>query len=55
MNSRRRKLGQSLVEYSILVAVAVTAIMAITSYARMAFMAHTTDIEEELNGRPTPP
>ena len=52
MKSRRRNRGQSVVEYSVLVAVAVAAVMAIVHYARMAFAAHTIDIQEELGGRP---
>jgi Tfp pilus assembly protein FimT len=52
MKSRHRNRGQSLVEYSVLIAVAVAAVMAIMNYARMAFSVYTIDVQEELGGRP---
>jgi hypothetical protein len=40
------------VEYSVLVAAAIMAVVAVTHYARMCFQVHALDIEEELSGRP---
>ena len=44
--------GQSLLEYSVLVGAVTVAMIAVAQYVRMAFTAHTIDIEEELSGRP---
>ena len=47
-----RRAGQSLLEYSILMAVVTVAIAGLANYVRMAFTVRTLDIEEELSGRP---
>ena len=44
--------GQSLLEYSVLVAAVVVALIGMAHYVRMAWTARTIDIEEELSGRP---
>ena len=54
MMTMRAQRGQSVVEYSVLVAAAVAAVIAVVSVARMAFSAYTIDIQEELGGRPDP-
>lgn len=54
MKSLRRNSGQSLVEYSVLVATAIVAVVMATHYVRMAFVVHSIDVEEELSGRPIP-
>ena len=48
----RREGGQSLLEYSVLVAAVAAGLIAVSHFVRMAFSAHTIDIEEELSGRP---
>ena len=47
-----RLAGQSLLEYSVLVAAVAVAMLAMAHYVRMAFTVRTIDIEEELSGRP---
>jgi len=44
--------GQSLLEYSVLVAAVAAALIAVSHYVRMAFTVHTIEIDEELSGRP---
>ena len=42
--------GQSLLEYAVLVAAVVSALVLMSDYVRKAFNAHAEAIEEELNG-----
>lgn len=44
------RLGQSLLEYAVLVAAVVSALVVMSDYIRRAFNAHAEAIEEELNG-----
>ena len=46
--------GQSLLEYSVLVAAVTAALVMLSQYVRFAFTAHTVEIEDELSGRPSP-
>jgi len=65
MTVRRAGIGQSLLEYTVLVAAVTSALILTADYVRRAFNAHVNAIEEELNGAtednvpgstpPTPP
>lgn len=45
-----RRLGQSLIEYAVLVAAVTAALIVMSDYVRRAFNAHAESIEQELNG-----
>ena len=49
-DSSRRHLGQSMLEYSVLIAAVTAAMVIMSDYVRKAFNAHAETIEEELNG-----
>ena len=49
---RGRWSGQSLLEYSVLVAAVTAALVMLSQYVHFAFTAHTIQIEDELSGRP---
>ena len=46
----RRRRGQSIVEYAVLVGAVVAAVILMSDYVRRAFNAHAELVEEELNG-----
>lgn len=46
----RARAGQSLLEYAVLIAAVVSALVVMSDYVRRAFNAHAEAIEEELNG-----
>ena len=48
--SRTARTGQAMLEYAVLVAAVVAAVVLMSDYIRRAFNAHTEAIEEELNG-----
>ncbi len=50
MPANHARLGQSVLEYSILVAAVTAALVIMTDYVRKSFGAQTKSIEVELNG-----
>ena len=51
---RSGRKGQSLMEYSVLVAAVTAALVMLSQYVRFAFTGQTNQIEDELSGRPNP-
>ena len=49
-NPKFRCWGQSMLEYSVLIAAVTAAMVIMADYVRKAFNAHAETIEEELNG-----
>ena len=50
MSVTRSQHGQSLLEYTVLIAAVASAMLVMSDYVRRAFNAHAELIEEELNG-----
>ena len=48
--NRLNRFGQSMLEYSVLIAAVTAAMVIMADYVRKAFNAHAETIEEELNG-----